>query len=730
MPELILLVGNVGSGKSTLCKEKYPSYTRVSQDEQGKNAHKKVFTEALSRNENIIVDRQNHLREQREYFLSMGKENNYTTKIIWLKVDKALCERRILSRKDHPTISNKDNVRSIVNSYAGSLETPIQSEADVIVELETKYYAPVQDLTHLKGKIAVIGDPHGVWKELKDALDEIKPDHVVYVGDMVDRGPNINEVLQHAQKNYSVIGNHEDKFSRVLLGNKVSMSGGIEKTIAQTSHYTEDEKKDLYNWIQTLPYIIKLPKDYVVVHAGLDPTRPLEKQYCDTCIYIRNYGSKKMDDPSVPRWYQHELCDDLKKYKILFGHAIHEECNVAPNIYSLDKGAVYGTGLRIMVIDTEGEDQVKEFETETYYETTAWNPLIKREEYVKQGKLSKSEYEDLVLYNYTDSVTFSREWDDITLSSRGTIYNKSNGHLVGLSMSKFFNLNEHESTRLESLPLHLGFKAFEKVDGSLGCLYRHNGEFRIATRGSFYSDQAKKATEMLKRYDLTSLSPDVTLLFEIIYPENKIVVNYGSKEELTLLAVFDYRTESELPWDQVELIAQQCGFTLPKVYNHTLDELVEMAKTIPFQEEGWVLRFENGLRVKVKGADYLRIAKIKSHMSPLAFWEAFLERKAEEYLASIPEELREEAEEIYGTLKHQVGVLKQKAELEVQNLNLRAADLNDKDLLKQIAFEIQKRPDWMVGYLFQTLRQKESEVTLIKLLRPTENVYTNLEKFK
>lgn len=734
VPELIVYVGRCGSGKSTHYKKYFlGTHTYVNQDEQG-GKYKEIFEKAVANKENIVVDRQNHLREQRTYFLEAAKRNGYKTRVIEFKVPKDLCERRILNRKDHPTISNTDNVRVILNQYERSYQGVLQSECDLYEEIKERFYAPIQDLTHLKGRIAVVGDVHGAFKETKDALDQIKPDHIVYVGDVVDRGPDILPALKSAQENYTVLGNHEQKFARWLKGNKVSMGGGLEATANQISSYTEAQREDLYNWLQALPLIIKLPKNYIVVHAGLNPSRPLEKQHYDTCLYIRNHGGKKFDDKNFPKWYEFDLCDDLKKYKILFGHAIHEKCEVAKNVYSLDKGAVYGTGLRIMVIDTEGNDEVKEYPTKIYYESNTEpdrNKFFKFEQLVQQGFLSKSEQDDLVLYNYTDACTFNRNWVPETLESRGTIYSKTTGELVARAFPKFFNLNEDETTRLENLPFHLGFTAFEKMDGSMGTLYRHKGEYKIATRGSFYSDQAKRATEMLKKYNLTGLSDEVTLLFEIIYPENQIILPYGNREELVLLAAFNYKIGYELPWDEVLDLAQTHGFSTPKVYPQSFEELLKLKDEIAWNEsEGWVLLFNNGLRIKVKGADYLRIAKVKSYMTPLAFWEAMMANKAEEYLVSIPEELRAEAETIYGKLKNQLDVLKQKAEVEVQKLNLNGFNTKDKQATKQMALEVFKRSSWMRGYLFAVMHGKGSNKHFLKLIRPTENVYANLDEFE
>lgn len=734
MPELILYIGRPGSGKSTHYRKHFPSYTYVSQDEQGRARHRIQFEKAIDDKANIVVDRQNHIREQREYFLGTAKKNGYTTRIIEFKVHRSLCENRILNRENHPTVKSNANVRAILMSYEKQYQGVLPDEADKHETIKQSFYAPQQDLTHLTGRIMVIGDPHGTFIECKAAIDELKPDHVVFVGDLTDRGIGICELLEYVRENdnvYTLLGNHEQKFLRALKGNKVSTSGGLDSTLAQIEHYTEEQRLDLYNWIAGLPVIIRLPKNYAAVHAGVNPERPLNKQYYDVCLYIRNHGGHHMDDPSYPRWYDYEPHEDLTEH-ILFGHAIHEKANVSHWATALDMGAVYGTGLRAMIIDTNGEDTIHEWETPVYYKVKEkkTGAVAEREELV--GKyLSKSEFDNLVLFNYNDKCTFDRAWDSVTLSSRGTIYNKESQQVVARSYSKFFNLNEHESTRIDKLPWDKPFQVFEKMDGSLGTHYRHKGEHRIATRGSFFSDQAKKATEMLKHYDLTYMDEKHkwNLIFEIIYPENRIAVDYGQREELVLLGGYKTHTGEELSWDKIEKIAKKCGFPLPKVYNYTLDQMLKLKDEIEWDKsEGWVVRFENGLRVKIKGTDYLRMAKIMSHMTPLAFWESMVAGEAEKYLEEIPEELREEAEEIYNALKKQLNKLKDECLSKAQELNLSEVNPEDRDQRKEIALSIQTCPKWMRGYLFQILVGKQTDATLLRLIRPTENIYVDLNE--
>jgi len=139
------------------------------------------------------------------------------------------------------------------------------------------------------------------------------------------------------------------------------------------------------------------------------------------------------------------------------------------------------------------------------------NILEQFEFLLEEGLVSKSETEDLVLYNYTDKCTFAKHWNQLTMSARGTIYEKATGQVVARAFDKFFNLGEQPVSEPGNLP-DGQFYVSEKMDGSMGTLYFWKGEWKVATRGSFYSEQAVRATEMLKRYDMSSWDSDYTLL--------------------------------------------------------------------------------------------------------------------------------------------------------------------------------------------------------------------------
>ena len=279
---------------------------------------------------------------------------------------------------------------------------------------------------------------------------------------------------------------------------------------------------------------------------------------------------------------------------------------------------------------------------------------------VDLGNIKASEFEDYVLFNYTNECVFSKSWNDTTLASRGIIFDKNTGECIALPFPKFFNLSEHPTTQFNVLPHHLPYEVFEKADGSLGILYWHKDIPRIATRGSFQSDQAKIGIEILGSKDLTTLDRDLTLLFEIIYPENRfndgarLVVDYGSTKDLILLGAYNRKTGVELTREEVENIAKCYNFPIVKKYNYTIEQVIEMQKILPPTQEGFVVRYSNGLRLKCKGDEYLKLSKILNSITPLNIWECFDSQLIEvnrDYLMSIPEEFRDEVTSIERKIK-------------------------------------------------------------------------------
>lgn len=221
----------------------------------------------------------------------------------------------------------------------------------------------------------------------------------------------------------------------------------------------------------------------------------------------------------------------------------------------------------------------------------------------------------LKLYTYSKQCVYDRMWNDTNVLARGLILD-THGQIVALPFPKFFNHGERES----AIPAE-DFEVFEKLDGSLIIAFFHDGDWNCATKGSFISEQAKWAQEKLRSMNTTYLDPNATYLFEAIYPQNRIVINYDY-EDLVLLAAYE-GTGEEFSYAALQTTARNLECRMAKRYEgKTFADLVELAKTLPPTEEGWVVRFASGLRLKIKGEEYLRLHRMVSRLTPLSVWEA------------------------------------------------------------------------------------------------------------
>jgi RNA ligase len=233
--------------------------------------------------------------------------------------------------------------------------------------------------------------------------------------------------------------------------------------------------------------------------------------------------------------------------------------------------------------------------------------------YAEDGLLIKKTHPTLPLtiWNYSRACQYGGLWDDITINFRGTILDDS-GNLVAKSFPKFKNFEEHSADEIPNED----FNIYEKMDGSLGIVYYYDNKWNMATRGSFNSDQAIKGLEMLNRYDLSLLDVDYTYLFEIIYPNNVVVVRYD-EEKLVLLAKYNIKSGKE---GDVQTDYYKANFDVVKCYDNLPNNFVELKNNIENNKEGYVLRFKNGMRVKIKSEEYVRLHKVLTNVSNMDIW--------------------------------------------------------------------------------------------------------------
>lgn len=240
----------------------------------------------------------------------------------------------------------------------------------------------------------------------------------------------------------------------------------------------------------------------------------------------------------------------------------------------------------------------------------------------------------LTIWNYSPKVQYEQLWDEILLQTRGLVTDDK-GNVVARPFKKFFNLEEGKHTPTKE------FEVFEKMDGSLGILFRYKNQLVCATRGSFTSEQAIWMQNFVnKYYDLDFLINGITYLFEIIYPENRIVVDYKGEDKLVLLGMIETSSGKEIPYDDYinwpgDLVVRHDG----------IRDYTALKSKISSNQEGYVIRFSNGDRCKIKGEEYLRLHKIMTNLSTVSIWECL---KNNIPLDTI---LKDVPDEFYGKIK-------------------------------------------------------------------------------
>ena len=161
----------------------------------------------------------------------------------------------------------------------------------------------------------------------------------------------------------------------------------------------------------------------------------------------------------------------------------------------------------------------------------------------------------------------------------------------------------------------------------------------MATRGSFISEQAVKGKEMLNKLNTRfGLIPGYTYLFEIIYPENRIVVDYGDEEKLVVLGMTSRVSGKELDYESIVNMHSQSGIPVVKRYD-SIKDYTTLKGMVENNAEGFVVKFSNGDRMKIKGEEYLRLHKIMTNVSTTGIWE-FVSNGGDvnEFLKDVPDE--------------------------------------------------------------------------------------------
>lgn len=322
----------------------------------------------------------------------------------------------------------------------------------------------------------------------------------------------------------------------------------------------------------------------------------------------------------------------------------------------------------------------------------------------------------LRILNYSDAALYTPgAWDNPAVRTcRGVIVDHW-WTVHARPWAKFFN---HGQAEAGGLDLTAPVEVTDKLDGSLGIIHRNlAGALRVATRGSFESDQAIHATAVLHaRYpdlDIDGITP----LVEIVYPGNRIVVDYGDLDDLILLG--GVITESGTYLGPAAT-AQRAGWTGPQaeVFPHASLRDALAADPRPGME-GLCVRYLHEPRiVKIKQDDYVRLHKIVTGLSERTVWEHLCAGKPlEDLLAPLPDELHDWTRTVWRDLSSRADVQECRARdvhtLILDDLATRAPwERRDyAELAKQ------QRPA-LTPLLFQLLDGRDPRPSILRTLKP------------
>lgn len=322
---------------------------------------------------------------------------------------------------------------------------------------------------------------------------------------------------------------------------------------------------------------------------------------------------------------------------------------------------------------------------------TQWN-IDSLYEYAEKGLVTAREHPSLplVVWNYTAETQYGRLWDTTTLSTRGLVTDMQ-GRTVAPCLPKFFNLSEPEN---DGLTIEDYDVAQEKLDGSLIHVFWHEGQWVCSSRGSFESDHAGWAQELIEKNQnfLRVYEPMVRMnpsgyrpvfVCELIIPENRIVVDYGDEESLRLISVFQYSDEFgweetrndewNWPWDKVQRIPMEAVPTY-------LDQS---------GIEGIVLIGNNG-RAKIKTDEYVEHHRIVTGLTTKRVLEHYIEHgNVDKLLEVAPDEWYERIGQLAWSFQDRVQFVKAGVDNQFYNvMKSFGKDMSRKDFAMKVRGQV------------------------------------------
>ncbi|WP_372345339.1 polynucleotide kinase-phosphatase [Streptomyces sp. KL116D] len=377
---LVVLIGASGSGKSTFARAHFKptevissDFCRglVADDENDQSASGDAFDvlhyiagKRLEAGRLTVVDATNVQQESRRQLVELARKHDVLPIAIVLDVPEDECARRNAQRTDRADMPRRvitRHTRELRRSLRhlereGFRKVHVLRGAEEVASAGIVREKRFNDLTHLTGPFDIIGDIHGCAAELETLLgklgyvDGAHPEGrtAVFVGDLVDRGPDTPGVLRRvmamvkAGTALCVPGNHENKLGRWLKGAKVQHTHGLAETVEQLAAESEEFRAEVREFVRGLVshYVLDGGK-LVVCHAGLP-----EKYHGRTSGRVRShalYGDTTGETDEFGLPVRYPWAEDYRgQAAVVYGHTPVPTATWLNNTICLDTGAVFG----------------------------------------------------------------------------------------------------------------------------------------------------------------------------------------------------------------------------------------------------------------------------------------------------------------------------------------------------------------------------------------------------
>ena len=384
---LVVLIGCSGSGKSTFAAQHFPEETIVSIESCRKMISARdldplashdasqlmqtIVSLRLKRRLPTVADAWHLTAEARRPLIELARR--YHTRLVAILFDIPLEECFSHQKIDADSAPSESTLvrqfKSLQNqrrslTHEGFHEIYTLHTFAEIKRAHVSWIKPSFDQRAVQGPFDIIGDVHGCADELIELVERLgyqvhetskgplvshpSGRQLVFVGDLVDRGPAIVKVLQlvmntvRAGRGWCVIGNHENKLMRYLSGRKVKISHGLEHTIQQLDVCPQNFRDELFSFFSQLSdHLILDEEKLVVVHAGIreEYIGRSSGEIRSFCLYGETNG--ELDAYGLPvrlPWAQNYFGQAL----VVYGHTPVTEATWVHHTINIDTGCVYG----------------------------------------------------------------------------------------------------------------------------------------------------------------------------------------------------------------------------------------------------------------------------------------------------------------------------------------------------------------------------------------------------